>query len=62
MEEFEQFDHISNDKNNIISELEEFGFNKEIIEKELAKSSDIDIISLISNRIEYKEKMKELRR
>lgn len=65
LEEIDQFKQIIGNKpdiknDSLVSELEEFGFSKDMIEKELLKTNDIDVNSLISNLIELKEKRKEL--
>ena len=53
-------DHLNN-QNSIITELEDFGFSKELIEKEISKTSEsLDMNLLINNLIEYKEKRKEI--
>jgi hypothetical protein len=63
IEVIEQFKIIisdNNEKNSLVNEFEEFGFTNERLEKNFAKSSNVNINSLISKLIEYKEKRKEL--
>lgn len=56
-----QVNYQGNGQSSLISELEEFGFSRELIIKELSKTGEVlDINTLITNMIEYKERRKEL--